>query len=94
MKLIIDIPEETKQVFDKAESNDLKGGYYDHGGVIGKAIQNGIPLDDVKAKIVDRAIVSTNGTDVDGFIFLGRLLRIFDEIGKPESEVNPNETDN
>lgn len=45
MKLIIDIPEETKQAFDKAESNDLKGGYYDHGGVIGKAIQNGIPLD-------------------------------------------------
>ena len=51
MKLIIDIPEETKQAFDKAESNDLKGGYYDHGGVIGKAIQNGIPLDDVKAEI-------------------------------------------
>lgn len=45
MKLIIDIPEETKRAFDKAESNDLKGGYYDHGGVIGKAIQNGIPLD-------------------------------------------------
>ena len=45
MKLIIDIPEETKQAFDKAESNDLKGGYYDHGGVIGKAIQNGTPLD-------------------------------------------------
>ena len=45
IKLIIEIPKETKQVFDKAESNDLKGGYYDHGGVIGKAIQNGIPLD-------------------------------------------------
>ena len=45
VKLIIEIPKETKQAFDKAESNDLKGGYYDHGGVIGKAIQNGIPLD-------------------------------------------------
>lgn len=45
MKLIIDIPEETKRAFDKAESNDLKGGYYDCGGVIGKAIQNATPLD-------------------------------------------------
>ena len=44
MKLIIDIPEEVKQAFDCAESNDLKGCYYDHGGVIGKAIKNGIPL--------------------------------------------------
>ena len=60
MKLIIDIPEETKRAFDKAESNDLKGGYYDHGGVIGKAIQNGIPLDDVKAEIekLDEGITS------------------------------------
>lgn len=45
VKLIIEIPEEAKQAFDNAESNDLKGGYYDHGGIIGKAIQSGIPLD-------------------------------------------------
>lgn len=44
MKLIIDIPEKIKQAFDNVESNDL-GGYYDHNGIIGKAIQNGIPLD-------------------------------------------------
>ena len=54
VKLIIEIPKETKQAFDKAESNDLKGGYYDLGGVIGKAIQNGIPLDDVKAEIEEK----------------------------------------
>ncbi len=53
VKLIIEIPKEAKQAFDNAESNDLKGGYYDHGGIIGKAIQNGIPLDDVKAGIED-----------------------------------------
>ena len=51
VKLIIEIPKEAKQAFDKAQSNDLKGGYYDHDGIIGKAIQNGIPLDDVKAEI-------------------------------------------
>lgn len=27
--LVIKIPEQIKQAFDKAESNDLKGGYYD-----------------------------------------------------------------
>lgn len=37
VKLIIEIPKETKQIFDKAESNEF--------GVIGKAIQNGILLD-------------------------------------------------
>lgn len=45
VKLVIEIPKEAKQAFDKSQSNDLKGGYYDHGGIIGKAIQNGIPLD-------------------------------------------------
>ncbi len=83
IKLIIEIPKEAKQAFDKAESNDLKGGYYDHGGIIGKAIQNGIPLDDVKTEIIDKAIKDSNG---EGFIFLGRLLRIFDKIGKERNE--------
>lgn len=45
VKLIIEIPKEVKQVFDNAESNNLKGGFYDYGGIIGRAIQNGIPLD-------------------------------------------------
>lgn len=44
IELVIKIPEEAKQAFDCAESNDLKGSYYDHGGVIGKAIKNGTPL--------------------------------------------------
>ena len=48
VKIIIEIPKEAKQAFDIA--NDLKGGYYDYGGIIGRAIQNGIPLDTVKAE--------------------------------------------
>lgn len=35
------------------KNNDLKGGYYDHGGVIGKAIKNGIPLPKGHGRIVD-----------------------------------------
>ena len=44
IELVIKIPEGAKQAFDCAESNDLKGCYYDHGGVIGNAIKNGTPL--------------------------------------------------
>lgn len=44
MQIVIEIPEEVKQTFDNAENNDLKGGYYDLGGIIGKAIRNGTPL--------------------------------------------------
>ena len=44
MKLIIDIPEEVKEVFDKAKEDDLNGSYYDYNSIIGKAIQNGTPL--------------------------------------------------
>ena len=44
MQIVIDIPEEAKIAFDNAESNDLKGCYYDHGGVIGNAIKNGTPI--------------------------------------------------
>lgn len=46
MRLMIDIPEEAKLAFDNAESNDLKGCYYDHGGVIGNAIKNGVSLEE------------------------------------------------
>ena len=47
MKVVIDIDKEVKQAFDCTESNDLKGCYYDYGGVIGAAIKNGKPLDEV-----------------------------------------------
>lgn len=91
VKLIIEIPEETKQAFDNAESNDLKGGYYDHGGIIGKAIQNGIPLDDVKAEIEQNAYPIVHGVNnhEKGMTLYG-ILQVLDNIGK-ESEVKPNE---
>ena len=53
MEIVIKIPEEAKQAFDCAESNELKGGYYDHGGVIGEAIRNGIPLPKHHGRLID-----------------------------------------
>lgn len=50
---------------------------------LAECVRRGTPLDDVKAEIVDKAIKDANG---EGFIFLGRLLRIFDNIGKERSE--------
>ncbi len=53
IELIIKIPEEAKQAFDCAESNDLKGCYYDHGGVVGNAIKNGTPLPKGHGRLID-----------------------------------------
>ena len=47
------------------------------------AIAVGIPLDTVKEKIIDNAFKDANET---GFIFIGRLWRIFDNIGKERNE--------
>ena len=44
MQIVIDIPKEVKEVFDKAKEDDLNGSYYDYNSIIGKAIQNGTPL--------------------------------------------------
>lgn len=89
VKLIIEIPKEVKQEFDKTESIALKGAYFDLDGIIGKAIQNGIPLDDVKAEI-QRTITASwyNGENYkknyrDG---IDDALNIIDNIGKAESE--------
>lgn len=93
VKLIIEMPKEAKQAFDKAQSNDLKGGYYDHGGIIGRAIQNGIPLDDVKAEIDKAQEPYKTSTAYDEGVRFGLMLayQIVDKY-KAESEVNPNET--
>lgn len=80
VKLIIEIPKEAKQAFDIA--NDLKGGYYDHGGIIGRAIQNGILLDDVKAEIKR---MEYHMIDCDVLVSQEEVLEILDNIGK-ESE--------
>lgn len=52
-------------------------------------IANGIPLDSVKARIMDNAFKDANET---GFIFIGRLWRIFDNIGKESEDKYGNNT--
>lgn len=86
MKLIIDIPENAKQAFDNAESNDLKGGYYDHGGIIGKAIQNGMLLDDVKVEIEALPKTYPFVNHIDAYVKEDDVLQILDNIDKAESE--------
>ena len=69
MKVIMDVPD---NVYEWVK-NTGKFGIYRFNTA--KAIKNGIPLEDVKAEITDKAIKDVNG---EGFIFLGRLLRILD----------------
>ena len=37
VKVVIEIPKETKRIFDKTENDNL--------GIVGRAVKNGIPLD-------------------------------------------------
>lgn len=53
IELVIKISEKVKRAFDNAESNELKGSYYDHGGFIGKAIKNAIPLPKGHGRLID-----------------------------------------
>lgn len=52
-EIVIKIPDEAKQAFDNAENNELKGGFYDHGGVIASAIRNGIVLPKGHDRLID-----------------------------------------
>ena len=54
IELVIKIDEEAKKAFNIAESNDLKGCYYDHGGIIGNAIKNGTPLPKGHGRLIDK----------------------------------------
>lgn len=64
-EIVIKIPDEAKQAFDNAENNELKGGFYDHGGVIASAIRNGIVLpkghDKLIAEPTEEEIAKTIG---------------------------------
>ena len=51
MKIVIDIPEEVKETFDKAD--DINFCFYDYNSVIGKAIRNGIPLPKEHGRLID-----------------------------------------
>ncbi len=80
VKLIIEIPEETKQIFDKTESNNL--------GIIGRAVKNGTPLDDVKVEIEKHQFSREYCCDhnIDTAIDMGMVRIILDNIGKAESD--------
>jgi len=65
IELVIKIPEEAKQAFDCAESNDLKGCYYDHGGVIGNAIKKGTPLPKGYGRLIDADEIQFENTEFD-----------------------------
>ena len=88
MKLTIEIPKEVKQVFDNAESNNLKGGFYDYGGIIGRAIQNGIPLDEYKAENRPKGEWDIN---CQGIVFCSKCKKVFNhnyDIDYMESHFN------
>ena len=57
LKLIIEIPKEVKQAFDKANKDDINFSFYDYNSVIGKAIKNGVPLDDIKTERYNQGFV-------------------------------------
>ena len=87
VKIIIEIPKEAKEYFDKPESDDFKYSYYDHDGLIGKAIRNGTPLDDVKAEIVKAYDdVTMYSCDEQVSRFASIVCGIINRIGKAESE--------
>lgn len=84
VEIIIKIPEEAKRAFDCAESNDLKGCYYDYSGAVGEAIKNGTPLPKGHGKIGDLDAVMNDicasinemtsvGIMVDGEYLWGKL---------------------
>lgn len=47
MKYIIELPEEVKEKFDNATKDEIYGSYYDYNSVIGNAIKNGAPLEEI-----------------------------------------------
>lgn len=47
MKYIIELPEEVKEKFDNATKDEIYGNYYDYNSVIGNAIKNGTPLEEI-----------------------------------------------
>jgi len=52
-EIVIKIPDEVKQAFDNAENNELKCGFYDHGGVVASAIKNGTELPKGHGRLID-----------------------------------------
>lgn len=47
MKYIIELSKEVKEKFDNATKDEIYGSYYDYNSVIGNAIKNGTPLEEI-----------------------------------------------
>lgn len=89
MKLIIEIDEEVKEAFDKAD--DINFCFYDYNSVIGKAIQNGIPLDDIRTEIEDLDIHFDNdyfSENRDAMLKRDEVLQIIDNYKKGDNNVD------
>jgi hypothetical protein len=53
MQIVIDIPNEAKEVFDKASKDDIYGCFYDYNSLIGNAIKNGVVLPEKHGRLID-----------------------------------------
>lgn len=82
MQIVIEIPEEVKEVFDKAKEDDLKGSYYDYNSIIGKAIQNGTPLPKGHGRLIDADEIQFENADFDTY---GDYSRAFDAIDQADT---------
>ena len=76
VKLIIEIPKEALNLI-----KTFKGKFICNGYDLIQGVQNGIPLDDVKAEIQDIYVGYRHGYEI-----MADVLQIFDNIGKAESE--------
>ena len=86
MRLIIDIPEERyKRIVKSPRCVDFNEAVEDR-TVLVKALQNGIPLDDVKAEIITERHNLADAKDWGRYYGLGIALEILDNIGKAERE--------
>ena len=97
MKLIIDIPKGTYKAIEVGTINQVLE------YKVWNAIQNGTPLDDVKAEITEHHDIhlgELKSRSNIGILMFGsdaydrgikHAIEILDNIGKAESEVKPNE---
>ena len=57
MQIVIDIPNEVKEVFDKASKDDIYGCFYDYNSLIGNAIKNGVVLPEKHGRLIDADVL-------------------------------------
>lgn len=83
-EIVIKIPDEVKQAFDNAENNELKDGFYDHGGVIASAIRNGKVLPPGHGELRDTTTIAYKLADTDIYLTDNDWNEIGKAIGSAE----------